>query len=48
MLYLQKSFDYNKGKTRIVFNMRGDASTEENKGGQVGIHRGNMKNFVIM
>jgi hypothetical protein len=31
MLHLHESVDYHKGGTRIVFNMQGYASTEENK-----------------
>jgi hypothetical protein len=31
MLHLHESFDYHKGGTRIVFNMQGYTSTEENK-----------------
>jgi hypothetical protein len=35
-----------KNKNRVQH--AGYASTEENKGGQAGIHGENMKNFVIM
>jgi Icc-related predicted phosphoesterase len=46
--HTHESFDYEIGKTRVVCNPRGYASTEENKGVEAGLHIGGMKNFGII